>query len=521
MTNSNKDSYTPVEDLTRWVQPASTRLSRRGMMSGRERREAHYPHSSPIQFVEEESTVESDPDWIGLRMGLKEPSRIIVTPRKLAALIDSGQASPNDWIQFDLTHRTIALVEYTPDSCGQLHTAYTSSASRQNRSIASFPFPCSESDIKNGKVNTAGTLRVDVMPPRWCPGGPDGPSPQGCTPDEEPNPGHPSENCRTFSSAGAHLPDGRCRLGICDGYSSLQYPYSTIGKLNGYATGTLIGRSTVLCAAHSVGLSQGGGSGGVLAWWQNLLKNPNWSIPFIARLDATKNGAPKTPFGRASIKALWVPVGYFMPTVASIDSPFITSNTPFDMCVGVLDKPIGGLAGYIPATYTYNIQELAAQYYAMGYPNCDGPGQDGVIDSEQRPPACPAIESIGDPQYVPEEDKTYYDNGTLWGSRGRILKAYYPNPLGSKNYGLVKTNITGSFGQSGQSLIVEGHPAGAGGPVAVGVYSLLLYPGAEVDDDLNYAGSKYNFSYYSLITPPVADMIAIFVSIFDPDTIIL
>lgn len=474
--------------------------------------------------------------WIGDRVGVKHPRRTRVSESELRRLCDSACAqsrSADLWVEFDIRNRSISIVETDRGHAarnGKLHSLYFSSAIRQQRArtVKWFNFPCRPVFPGTGLAPFGEGMRL-----RYCDKNtpdPD-PGPFECPedPEDPEDPDGSVSTCRRLSCVkdGQYGPDGRCRLGLCDGYKPSDYPYSAIGKVNLFATGTLIGASTVLCAAHSVGLVGGLGAGGAFAWLQNFFKVGKWSIDFAARADASIN-SPKFPFGIANVYALWVPLGFFFTGATAPGSPNVQSWMQWDVCIAVLDQPIGTTAGFVPAGHTYDVLGLSSQFYGIGYPNCDGPSTpfgDGAVDAPQRPPCCPPVYDLGSLKYLPSvvpgvgRNKAYYDNSIMWGASGRPIKTYFQTSPGEKYYGLIKTDIPVSFGQSGQALLVRDHPRGNGVPVATAVFDYIMNPGS--DNDPEPAGANYVYTYCASITPSMAEDIAEFLAIFDPATFLV
>jgi len=467
--------------------------------------------------------------WPGQTVGARPPRRTKISETELRQLADSPRWQSRGhqvWIEFDIRSRSISIVETDvsrTNSASRLHSLYFDSAVRQARAAKWFNFPCNFAYPGSFVAVTPGS-EISL---RYC--DKNTPEPDPTQPDC-PEPDEPTSNCRRSKCLKklTYGPDGRCRLGFCDGYKPRDYPYSAIGKVNLFASGTLIGKSTILCAAHSVGLVGGLGVGGVFAWFQNFFNVGGWSVNFAARVDASQKGGPIFPFGIANVYALWVPLGFFLTGAPAPGSPNVQSWMQSDVCIAVLDKPVGDLAGFIPAGPTSDILNLPLRFYSIGYPNCDGPFDpfgDGTVDDPQRPPCCPYIYPLGSLKYLPSvvpgvgPNKSYYDNSIMWGAVGQPIKAFFPTSPGSKYFGLIKTDIPASFGQSGQALLVRDHPRGNGAPVATAVFDYIMYPGS--DSDPEPAEARYLYTYFAAITPSMAENIALFVAIYDPATFLV
>lgn len=375
--------------------------------------------------------------WLGDLVGVPRPRRVRLDTNDLDR---SVLTNPNDWVEVDLVSGEVHLISTDIDRSAPLFALYLASETSRAANYTSI-FPSRP--------------RLDRDPQLRC-------TEVRCV-------------CQPF-----YPEDKRSRLGYCDGYPFDYYPLSAIGQITfganspNSATGTLIGRRTVLCAAHSTGVTKG-------AFLFGLPIVPSPAIRFRARADNTQNLTVQ-PYGAARALRLWVPLGYVWPSAAFMSSKEVN---PFDIALLQLEVPksdpipMGDKAGRMLAAYIVDKPSFESyKFYMLGYPLCSS--------LQHRPLCCPSLPALAD------------NNAALWGDAfpGKFLS--YRDDMLSFDPEVNVSNF-GTFGMSGSALFTYDSAWSPGNPVALGVYSSMEVSGR----------------WCTRITPEYAIQMSVFMAMYD------
>lgn len=269
--------------------------------------------------------------------------------------------------------------------------------------------------------------------------------------------------------------DSRVRLGIADGKGVNWWPYRAIGHLTAGegCTATLIGRRTVLTAAHCVA-SQGVGV---------VTGNT-----FRARSDNTTSPMQLAPYGSASIVSVWVPSSYVSGTTCG-DTSYngqVFCNR-YDIAVAELSANIGNQTGGFGYGYAGAGTLNAYAFYLRGYPSCKSSWAD-------RPNNCPG-------------GSAPTRNAALWGQSFSCGIDEYWAPDGDGWNREFNLSCDGSRGMSGSAGYTYDSPINPGNPIAFGVYSQFLCTAAS-------CSGTTHASDMTRITPSYAGMMVAYKSIW-------